>query len=166
MLRPGTAALSVGAMLALLSAVCIAGSMLCVKMLSRTESSEAIVTYMVVYLTPMSLLAALPVWEAPSPAMWPWLIAMGALGTAGHLCVTRAFAAAEASLVLPFDYLRLPAVAVLGFVFFAEVPGLTTWIGAGLIAGASGYLVHREATLARAPAVAAAVELPVVEARR
>jgi drug/metabolite transporter (DMT)-like permease len=167
MLRPGAAALSPGAMLALLSAIAIAGSMLCIKALSRTETTAAIVTYMLVFLTPLSFLAALFVWQAPSPGLWPWLVAMGALGTAAHLCLTRAFATTEASVVLPFDYLRLPLVALIGFVFFAELPELSTWIGAGLIAGASGYLVHREAALARALGrAAAAAELPVAPTRR
>ena len=66
-------------------------------------------------------------------------------------------------MVLPFDYLRLPFVALIGFAFFAEAPGVFTWIGAGVIAAASGYLAHREATLARAgeaPLATTAPELP------
>lgn len=163
MLRPGAEALSAGALLALLAALAMAVSMLVLKVLSRTESTEAIVTYMVVFLTPASLIAALFFWQTPSPGMWPWLIAMGAFGTVGHLCLTRAFAMTETTVVLPFDYLRLPFVALIGFAFFAEVPGVTTWIGAGVIAAASAYLAQREATLARAhgtPVVAAAAELP------
>lgn len=175
MLRPGIEALTPGAILALLAAFGMAASMLCIKVLSRTESIEAIVIYMLVYLTPMSLIAALFVWETPSPELWPWLIAMGGLGTAGHLCLTRAFAIAETTVVLPFDYLRLPFVALIGFGIFAEVPGILTWVGAGIIAGASAYLAHREATLARAagaPLTATASDSPVVtldgaaEARR
>ncbi len=165
MLRPGVEALSPGAILALTAALCMAASMLCIKVLSRTEPIEAIVIYMLVYLTPLSLIAALFVWETPAPELWPWLIAMGGLGTAGHLCMTRAFATAETTVVLPFDYLRLPFVALIGFAFFAEVPGILTWVGAGVIAGASAYLAHREATLARAagaPVTATASDSPVV----
>ncbi len=163
MLRPGAESLSPGTPLALLAALAMAISMLIIKVLSRTEPIEAIVTYMVVFLTPASLIAALFVWENPSPGMWPWLIAMGAFGTVGQLCLTRAFATTETTVVLPFDYLRLPFVALIGFAFFAEAPGVFTWIGAGVIAAASAYLAHREATLARAgsaPLATTAPELP------
>ena len=120
------------------------------KVLSRTEPAEAIVTYMVIFLTPVTFVPALFVWQWPPFHVWPWLVAMGAIGTLGHICLARAFAAADASVVLPFDYLRLPFVALIGYVFFAEVPTVYTWIGALVIAAASGYLAHREAQLARA----------------
>ncbi len=150
MLRPGYAELSLGAIVALLTAITMAVSMLCIKVLSRTEPAEAIVTYMVIFLTPVTFVPALFVWQWPPFHVWPWLVAMGAIGTLGHICLARAFAAADASVVLPFDYLRLPFVALIGYVFFAEVPTVYTWIGALVIAAASGYLAHREAQLARA----------------
>ena len=175
MIRPGVETLSPGAPLALLAALAMAVSMLFIKVLARTEPIEAIVTYMLVFLTPASLIASLFVWQNPSPGMWPWLVAMGAFGTAGHLCLTRAFATTETTVVLPFDYLRLPFVALIGFAFFAEVPGVFTWIGAGVIAAASAYLAHREATLARAgeaplastaPGLPEATRPPTSESRR
>ena len=163
-IRPGLATVTLGSLLALGAALGFATSMLMVKSLSRSETSEAIVTYMALYLTTMSLFPALFVWQAPPAALWPWFVAMGALGTAGHLCMTRAFAATETTIVLPFDYLRLPFVAVIGFAFFAQVPDIYTWTGGALIAGASAYVAHREARLARAPQVEAmpepAPELP------
>jgi drug/metabolite transporter (DMT)-like permease len=74
---------------------------------------------------------------------------MGAFGTLGHLAMTRGFAAADASVVLPFDYLRLPFAAAMAYVAFGERPDRDTFIGAGIIAAASIYIAHREAKLAR-----------------
>jgi drug/metabolite transporter (DMT)-like permease len=76
--------------------------------------------------------------------------ALAAVATLGNLSVTRAFAAAEASAVVPYDFVRLPVVALIGFVAFAEVPDLWTWIGAAVIAGSSVYIARREARLERA----------------
>jgi drug/metabolite transporter (DMT)-like permease len=61
--------------------------------------------------------------------------------------MVRAFAAAEASAVLPFDFARLIFVAVLGFLLFGEQPDLWTWIGAAVIVAATVYIAHRESRL-------------------
>src|SRR5262249_55068009 len=77
------------------------------------------------------------------------LIAMGGFGTLTQWSMTQAYAAADATAVLPFDYLRLPFVAVIGYFAFDEAPDLWTWIGAAVIASSSIYIAHREATRAR-----------------
>ena len=53
-------------------------------------------------------------------------------------------AAADASAVKPYDYARLPFVALIGFFVFGETSDALTWIGAGVIAAASVYLAHHE----------------------
>jgi drug/metabolite transporter (DMT)-like permease len=68
--------------------------------------------------------------------------------------LTRAFAAADASAVLPFDFSRLVFVSILGFVFFGERPDLWTWVGAGVIVAAAAYIAHRETVLGRRLAAA------------
>jgi drug/metabolite transporter (DMT)-like permease len=64
--------------------------------------------------------------------------------------MTRAFAATDTSIVMSFDYARLPFVAIIAWFAFGELPDLWTWIGAAVIVGASTYIAHREATVARA----------------
>jgi drug/metabolite transporter (DMT)-like permease len=61
--------------------------------------------------------------------------------------MTRALASADASFVVPFDYLRLPLVAAFAYVAFGEVPDLWIWLGGGLIAASGIYLAHRESRL-------------------
>jgi len=61
--------------------------------------------------------------------------------------MTRALASADASFVVPFDYLRLPLVAAFAYVAFGEVPGVWLWLGGGLIAASGIYLAHRESRL-------------------
>jgi drug/metabolite transporter (DMT)-like permease len=154
-LRPGvdhplsasfaTSGPGLGALLGVAAAMISAVVTLIVKNLSRTEPSDAIVTYMVLLLTPMSLVLALLVWQWPSLALWPAIVAMGACGSFGHMCYIRAFALSDASAVMPYDYTRLMFAAVIGYFAFAEVPDLWTWVGALIIAGSAIYIAHREA---------------------
>lgn len=148
-LRPGVAVIDPAAFLVLLTAACFAASSIIVKILSRTESPNAIVTWMVIYLVPISLIPALFVWETPSLEMMPWLVAVGAATTMGHVGLTRAYNASDASYVQPFQYSMLPFAAVIGYFAFAEVPDLWTWIGAGIIAASSLYIARRETVAAK-----------------
>ncbi len=152
--RPGPETFNPVALIVLLGAAATAGSFLTVKELSRTESPTVIVVFMVLYLAPMSLVPALFVWSWPSWSALPWLVAMGAFGTLGHLSMTRGFAAAEMSVVLPFDYLRLPFSAAMAYFAFAEVPDRLTFVGTAIIAVASLYIAHRESVLAKQKAAA------------
>ncbi len=148
-LRPGVIAVTIPALVVLASSVFIACSVTTVKILSRTEKPEAIVTWMGLFMTPVSLIPALFFWRGPSLAETGVLIAIGGLATIGQVAMTRAYAATEATIVLPFDYARLPFVAAIGFFVFAELPDAWTWIGAAIIAVATLYIAHRESRLAR-----------------
>src|SRR3546814_10894213 len=65
--------------------------------------------------------------------MFGWLVALAGAGTVGHICMTRAYAAADVSVVLPFDFAKLPFTALIAFMAFAEVPTIWTWIGGAVI---------------------------------
>jgi drug/metabolite transporter (DMT)-like permease len=145
-LRPGAAeALNIGAILVIVSCALSGATTLMVKDLLRTESSSAVVTYMVLLMTPLSLVPALFVWTWPHPATWLIMLGMGLVATAGHLCITHSYKLADASAVLPYDYTRMIFAAAIGYVWFAEVPDRWTWIGAAIIAASAIYIAHREA---------------------
>ena len=144
-LRPGLVEVSPAAMLVLLSALAMGLSACLVKLLSRSEPVMAIVFYMVVILTPVSLVPALFVWTTPGAAELAWLLVVGGAGTLGHICMTRAFSMADATAVLPFDFLRLPLMALLGWVAFGQTLDVWTGVGAAIIIASSVYIAHREA---------------------
>lgn len=148
-LRPGAGSLTMGAGIVLVSCVFSAATTLQVRSLARSEGTIVMVTYMVLFLTPMSLVPALFVWSWPSWAMLGWMAALGAGLTLGHLALTRAFHLAEASALMPYDYLKLPFTALLAYGLYGEMMDGWGWVGAAIIAGSTLYISHREARLAR-----------------
>ena len=149
-LRPGLHGVTWSAFAVLGGSAAVACSVTMVKILSRTEPSSLIVAYMGIYLVPMSLLPALFVWTSPLGSDWLWLIAIGAIATVGQLAMTHAYAATDATVILPFDYARLPFAALVAYVAFDERPDVWTWVGAAIIACSAIYIARREAMLARA----------------
>lgn len=146
-LRPGVTTLEPAALAALFSAAAMAGSALCIKVLSRTESSQAIITWMALMMTPLALPAALLVWEWPDAMTWFYLALIGGVGTLGHSCLTLAMKTADVSYVMPFDFVRLLAVTFFAWLLFDEVMDAWAWAGASVIFAATLYIVHRESKL-------------------
>lgn len=149
-LRPGVDGLQFGALVAIASSALAASSAISIKFLSRTEPADAIVIWMVLIMTPMSLLPALPVWRAPDPSAWLWVVVTGGLGTLGHLCMTRAYQTADVSALQPLNFLQLPIVAFIAWLLFAERVDSWTVAGAGIIFASTAYIARREARLHRA----------------
>jgi drug/metabolite transporter (DMT)-like permease len=149
-LRPGASDIpAAGAAVALFAACTQAVSTILVKTLARTESPNAIVAYMGIYLAPMSLIPALFVWSWPNWSQLGWMALVGTVGTFAHLCFTRALKAADASAVMPIDFARLVFVAIIGIVVFDQIPSVWTWVGAAVIFASGVYVVRREAIAAR-----------------
>jgi len=148
-MRPGRESLDAMLLLILLSAASSAMNNITVKYLVRTERPNTIVALFSVYLTPLSLIPALFVWEWSDLKSLAALIGLGIIGTLAHLSVARAYLAADASACAPYEFVRLPYAALIGYLLFGEVSDGWTWVGAAIIAGAAIYVAHREAKLAR-----------------
>ena len=145
-IRPGFIPIELGTMVVILSALFYASSHITSKKLSATESPKLVLFYMGVVIVPLSLGPALFVWVAPR---WedalPFLI-LGVTGAGQNYCIIRAFAAADASFITLFDFLRLPVAAAIGLLLFAETTEVWTWIGAVVIFGATYYITWYETT--------------------
>lgn len=132
-IRPGGGEPSAALLFALGGAALIAAAQLMLKAMSRRDTTETLVAWNLVATVPLALIPALVVWTTPSPGVLALLALQGVLGAANMAMMTRAFGLADASLLAPIDFLRLPMVAALAFMLFGEVPGLATWIGAAVI---------------------------------
>ena len=148
-LRPGIEAISPGALLAIANAITIAITVLIVKKLTTTEKPITIIAYMALLQTPMALIPALFYWEWPSLITWTWLFCLAGAGTIGHLMYTKAIQLAEVSQLQPIDFVRLPIIALFGYIVFAEQPGIWVWIGGAVIFLSTAYVTHREAAISK-----------------
>ena len=148
-IRPGVAPISLPIVMALVSVLAYAGAWTCVKLLTRTESAAVIVFYMNIIMVPLTLIPSLFVWVTPGWADAPVLLLMAVTGWAAHFCQARSFAAADASAVMPFDFLRMPFGAILAFAVFGEVSDIWTWIGAVIIFASTYYSTWHESRTAR-----------------
>ena len=153
-LRPGFVEINIGALSVLGSALFIAWSSIIIKIVGRDDGPDTIALYQVVYMLPLSLVPALFFWRWPSAEQWFWAALVGLLSTLAQRALTRAYAAADASAVAPFDFLRLPFATVLGFVVFMELPDLWTLGGGLVIFTASFYVGHGETRSGRSSAAA------------
>ncbi len=148
-LRPGFAEIDLGSLLVLFSALLWGCTLIVIKVLARTESSLTITSYMNILLTLLSLVPALLVWRTPEGMQWLWLLAIGVVGTLAQLAITQSLKEADTGVVMPFDFLKLIWVAVMGYLFFAEVPGTFIWLGGAIIFASATYIAIRESRLAR-----------------
>ena len=143
-LRIDQVSLDLGAILVIGSAAIWALTMVVIKTLGRTESSLTTTGYMVILLSLLSLGPAIAVWKWPAPELWVFLVAIGVLGTFAQLLLTEALKQADAGAVMPFDFLKLIWAAALGYILFAQTPGLSTWIGGAIIFAAGTFVAYRE----------------------
>ncbi|MCR8725651.1 DMT family transporter [Frigidibacter sp. ROC022] len=137
-LRPGHGTgISIGLLYALLGALLTGVIQLILKPMSARDSTETLVAWNLILTVPIAIIPALWVWVTPTPAQWGFLALQGVLGALNMSLVTRALSLADASLIAPMDFLRLPIVAFLAFMIFGQTVSVSTWIGAAVIFGAT-----------------------------
>lgn len=137
--RPGAGTVNIGTLSAAASAIGFAGSAIFTKRLTRTETLTCILFWMTLMQTVFALVCAGLDGDIalPSLASLPWLVVISIGGVSAHLCLTAALSIAPAALVMPVDFLRLPLIAVIGWLLFAERIDAFVIFGAGLIFGAN-----------------------------
>ena len=145
-----TGAPQLGSLLVVLSSFTWAIALIFIKVLGRTESTITITAYMVLLMTPMSLLPALAVWEWPTMGQFGWLLFIGVVGTIGQLTVVQALKEGETHVVMPIDFTKLIWAAGLGFLWFGEIPTVFTWAGGAMIFFSTTYIAWREHQLRKA----------------
>lgn len=149
-LRPGFAEIPLVALLPTFGAFLLAWWFIAVKRLSATESTATITIYQTLWSALMLTVIAVPVWVTPTWETLGYSAAMGGLGTTGIIFTSRAFSLAEASIVAPLDYVRLPFIALIGFLAFGEVPDGISMVGALIITASAIFIVRRAALVDRA----------------
>ena len=148
-LRPETEGFNPLLLLVLFSTVFWALSITLIKYLSRTDSSTSLVAWMTIMMTVFSFPFALYYWQWPVGEQWLLLIAIGVMGTIGHLCMVRALALADTAAVMTIDFFRLIWGTLIGFYFFGDKLYASTWIGGIIIFSSGLYIIIRESRVHR-----------------
>jgi drug/metabolite transporter (DMT)-like permease len=151
--RPAAGQINPGQWIALAAAVGFGTSVAIMKSLTRTEASVAIVFWMLAVQVVAGVLPTLYVWVWPSPYAWACAIAVAIGGTYSHFCMARAMLYADATIVLPMDFLRVPLTAAAGWLIYAERMDAFTVLGALLIL--AGNLLNLKPPAQRSAAVEA-----------
>ena len=89
---------------------------------------------------PMGFIPALHDWKWPEGLDWPWLILVGITAMSAHYTLTRALRLAEAAVVVPMEFLRLPLIALVGYMFYNEA--LEVWVGIGAVLICGGIFLN------------------------
>jgi len=133
--RPDVAHLSVGVLAGLGAAVCFAAVSILTKRLTRGVSVLSILFWLTLMQFFFGLICAgydgQITW--PTAQTLPWLVLIGLCGVGAHLSITMALSLAPASYVAPIDFLRLPLIAVVAAVLYAEPVDPYVLIGGAVI---------------------------------
>jgi hypothetical protein len=92
---------------------------------------------MTVIQLPLALVPSLSGWVWPSARLWPWVGVVAVTALSAHYCLTRAFRLADATIVVSMDFLRLPLIAMVGFVFYSEPLQIWVFVGALIVFAAT-----------------------------
>jgi drug/metabolite transporter (DMT)-like permease len=131
--RPSTGEIDPGQLIALAAAVGFGISIAMVKSLTRTENTLAIIFWMLVVQSVAGFFPSIYVWVWPSAWAWGWIVVIAFCGTFSHYCMARAMLYAEATVVIPMDFLRVPLTAAAGWLIYSERLDMFTVLGASLI---------------------------------
>ena len=143
--RPSAGSVNPGHLMVLGAAVCFGISMVMVKSLTRTESTIRIIFWMLIVQSALGLVPALYEWRNPPLDLWPWIVVIAFTGMSSHLCLARALVYAEATLIAPMDFLRVPLSALIGWLLYSEQIDIYVALGAALILAGNMLNLKRKA---------------------
>jgi drug/metabolite transporter (DMT)-like permease len=134
--KPGVV-LGWGHPVALGAALLFACSVTLTKFITRRDSALTVIFMMFAIQSVMGAIPAWMTWTTPVPGDYIWIAIVALAGTGSHYCLSRAISLADATVVMPMDFLRLPLTAVLGFLIYSEAIDGWSILGALMILAAN-----------------------------
>ena len=145
--RPGATAIQTGHLVVLAAAFFFGISLVVTKSLTRTDNVVRIIFWMLIIQSVIGLIPAIYVWRTPPTELWPWILLVAFTGSASHYCLAKALAHADATLVSPIDFLRVPLSALIGWLLYQEQ--IDMWTAAGAVLILAGNLLNLQVRPAR-----------------
>lgn len=149
--RPGFIEISDGIAIMLCCAFFFGATGAITKWLTRRETALAITFFMVTMQAAFGGVASIFVWEPVLVEHLPWLFLVGVSGLSAHFCLTSALAQADATVIMPIDFLRLPLVALVGFLVYTEAFQIEILLGALIIFSGNYISLRYETRRGRPP---------------
>jgi len=140
--RPGLASFQPMALLVLFAALTFAISLIVTKKLTGQVSTFTVIFWMNAMQLPIALAYPLFVAASGGPPLFVFrlgadsllpVIVLGIVGLTSHYCLTNAFRSGDATVVVPLDFLRIPLIALIGWLFYGETLDAFVFAGAILI---------------------------------
>jgi drug/metabolite transporter (DMT)-like permease len=131
--RPDADNIESGQLISLVAAIGFSISVILVKSLTRRESVVQIIFWMLVIQAVIGMAPAIYFWQEIPVGLWPWIFLVTVCGTFSHYCMARAMTHADATIVVPMDFLRVPFTVFVGWMIYSEAVDMYTAIGASLI---------------------------------
>jgi drug/metabolite transporter (DMT)-like permease len=151
---------ALGAWIALMGAGLVALATTYIRKMTRTETTLSIVFWFSVVSTIASL-TTLPLgWVIPDLSITLLLILAGLLGGTAQIMMTESYRNADASTLAPLEYTSMVYGLAIGYLVFAEVPGLWVLLGASIVISAGILIIAREHKLGIDRAKARSVKNP------
>jgi drug/metabolite transporter (DMT)-like permease len=147
-LRPGVAAFTWPALIALVGSFTFSLTMIATRYLRGTGGTVLVTTQTVSALAFGAVLAPFG-WMTPG---WGDLALLGLLGVVAmvaHICVNRSLVLAPASVVVPYQYTTILWAVLFGYLVFGDMPDAYMLTGAAIIVAAGLFIFLREQRLAR-----------------
>jgi drug/metabolite transporter (DMT)-like permease len=144
---PGANSLTLGALFALINAVMYGTVTVAVRGMTRTESANTLVMWMLTVLAFFHSFLLFFGWRSPSLPDAALLFGTGFVNAIGQWFWTKALQMAPAPAVTPFYYLMLVWALIFGFVLWGDIPSAGLLIGSGIVVATGLFLFLREARL-------------------
>lgn len=144
MLQPGTDNFSIYGLASLIGAAGAAAVMISLRLLSRSDSPETIMTYGALGVGVVMIAPGIYFWQPPTSTEWLLLMAVGVVSYYGQKCNIFAYKHGEASLLASLDYLRLLWATLFGYLIFDQFPGGSIWLGSSIVIAAAVFMIYRE----------------------
>ena len=144
-IRPGYVPFEFGTVLMLIASFSFSFVLIFVKKLSATDSSQTIIFYHLLFMTPVFFILSLFFWETISLYQLLIFFFMGASGLLSHWCLAQAFKLSDTTFVMPLQFTKLIWASLIGLFMFAEQPDIWTWVGGLIIFISVVYITYREA---------------------
>ena len=143
-LKPSATIFQSASMIVIISALFFAMSMILVKQLSKSDNAATILFYFCLIQMPIGLIPAIIDWSPVTSDSLLWFVMVSICGLTAHLGVTKAIQNADIMFIQPVEFLRVPLVALVGYIFYAEKIDIWLFIGALIIFSGNFYSLREE----------------------